>query len=261
MAEAVVLKAALNIGAATGIGAFADFLCQQIEIHIGGRQAVEKRAEQDADDASGDEEEVTEEGVPIHVRKHEAEDWKKALLCRGRVYMSEEHQPTSPVSSPVAAWPHARQRYDCNRTCRFAVSFGVLGGANSFVWYNYILPPLSQHKFWPMVAWDMCFYNAYFTIVGLTANECMRPRRRNDGGELVDKDGRSPLHAACVRFVPTFALASAVLFPADLVMFGVIPREWRVVFVKSVDVLWMTGASYLANRPLDTDDSPEDAGD
>eukprot|EP00756_Hemistasia_phaeocysticola_P038227 Hpha_TRINITY_DN16745_c2_g1::TRINITY_DN16745_c2_g1_i1::g.77610::m.77610 len=273
MAELVLLKAALNVGAAAGIGAFADFACQQIEIGLGGRRTVDKAAEQEGDDddshddaehkarramkGEGDE----PSGLPIHVKHKDDGSWRKAVLCKGRVYLSdpdvaeedeEEGEEGDPerFGSPVAKWKHAKQRYDCWRTCRFTLSFGVVGGTNSFIWYNYILPPLSKGHFWHMVAWDMIFYNTYFTMVGITMNEALRPRRPNTEGVMVDRDGNTTCEAACARFWPTYILAQSVLFPCDLIMFSVIPRQWRVVFVKSVDVVWMTGASYLANRPI-----------
>lgn len=278
MAEVVALKAFLNIGAAAGIGAFADFACQQIEIVIGGRQKVDRAAEQANDDDDSHDEALAKagecmkgemeepRGLPISVKHREDQPWRNAVLCRGQVYLldKDEEEEEDPVDngSALEKWKHARQRYDCWRTCKFTLSFGVVGGANSFVWYNYILPPLSKGSFWKMVAWDMCFYNTYFTLVGVTMNEALVKRRPNAEGVMVDRDGNTMCEAVCARFWPTYVLAQSVLFPCDLIMFSVIPREWRVVFVKSVDVIWMTGASYLNNRSIPGEHStPEEEAD
>eukprot|EP01060_Flectonema_neradi_P004236 TRINITY_DN12766_c0_g1_i1.p1 TRINITY_DN12766_c0_g1~~TRINITY_DN12766_c0_g1_i1.p1 ORF type:complete len:209 (+),score=30.83 TRINITY_DN12766_c0_g1_i1:148-774(+) len=129
--------------------------------------------------------------------------------------------------------------HDYKRTARFALSFGCVGGTNSFVWYQYVLPWLSQHDFWKMMVWDNLVYNTYFIVVGLAANEALKPRGKEDP---------SICQEVARNFPATWITAEIIMLPADVVMFTVISRDYRVVFIKSVDVFWMVGASYFANR-------------
>ena len=130
-------------------------------------------------------------------------------------------------------------KHDYARTARFALSFGCVGGTNSFVWYQYILPWLSDHHFWKMMMWDNIVYNTYFIVIGLAANEALKPRGSNDP---------SITHEVVRNFPATWMTAEIVMLPADVIMFTLIKRDYRVVFIKSVDVIWMVGASYFANR-------------
>eukprot|EP00755_Sulcionema_specki_P012703 Sspe_Gene.52109::Locus_28880_Transcript_1_2_Confidence_0.667_Length_1266::g.52109::m.52109/K13348/MPV17; protein Mpv17 len=133
------------------------------------------------------------------------------------------------------------KEYDTERTVRFMLSFGCFGGANSFFWYQYVLPHLSHGKFYKMMLWDNLFYNTYFVLVGLTMNEMLKERTLEDP---------TPCESIAHNFPATWATAEVVLLPADVIMFTWVPRDFRVIYIKSVDVVWMCGASYFANRHI-----------
>ena len=143
-----------------------------------------------------------------------------------------------------------KAKHDFERTKRFVLSFGVYGALPSFAFYQYLLPwmvpgstPADLVK---KVILDNATLNVLLPATMLTCNALQE-----------GKGNKYVLQRVRETAIPVIGLYVSVYIPVDFLMFTVIPMQYQVLFVKSVNCLIQLATSYLCNKEL-KDDAGED---
>eukprot|EP01006_Ploeotia_vitrea_P021181 TRINITY_DN53535_c0_g1_i1.p1 TRINITY_DN53535_c0_g1~~TRINITY_DN53535_c0_g1_i1.p1 ORF type:complete len:234 (+),score=40.71 TRINITY_DN53535_c0_g1_i1:77-778(+) len=179
------------------------------------------------------------QSIEIHFSKRRHKKWYRSQLEDGKEPVAISPPPTPPFELPDNFPQLEIQKFSPQRALQFAGSFGLFGATSSFIWYEYLLPLFTGEDFWSNMLIDNLIYNPYFMLQGLAVNAFYKRQDKAYVWKKVKQD-----------FWLTYLVGEAVILPADVIMFTQIPVEFRVAYIKTVNVVWMVGASYLANRDI-----------
>lgn len=132
------------------------------------------------------------------------------------------------------------QKYDWKRTARYVVCPGFMAGIASYIEIILLLGQTKSNDWLTVLMKTLIDVTLYYPILitgGFVTNLLLDCK---DWDYMKIKFQQDFLH--------TWAAAAILWAPVDIVVFKVVPVQWQVYVVKTVDIVALLGFSYFVNK-------------